>query len=190
MRLSVVELKPTHVEPVLALLRQTPILDALGLERCPSAADLLSGEAWTKFDGQACLQQVRWWIIEADGSPRWGAIEYGWRGALDSSRELDLFRLTDASALQDDILWGLWLLVRAVMQRRQSRRVRWQVSKEQGKGSIYRRLGVHPLGEFELEGGTREVFELSRKRFERVEEALGSGEGRGRLLAAWRATVN
>ena len=50
MRLSVVELKPTHAEPVLALLRQTPILDALGLERCPSAADLLSGEAWTKFD--------------------------------------------------------------------------------------------------------------------------------------------
>ena len=40
-------------------------------------------------------------------------------------------------------------------------------------------LGVHPLGEFELEGGTREVFELSRKRFERVEEALGSGEGVG-----------
>ena len=190
MRLSVVELKPTHVEPVLTMLRQTSILDALGLERCPSAADLLSGEAWTKFDGQACLQQVRWWVIEADGAPRWGAIEYGWRGALDSYRELDLFRLSDSPVLQGDFLWVLWLLVRAVMERRQSRRVRWQVSKEQGKGRIYRRLGVHPLGEFELEGGTREVFELSRKRFERVEEALGSGVGRRLLLAAWRATTN
>ncbi len=189
MRLNVTDLTRNHVEQVLATLRRPEILDALALVRCPELEGLLQGRATTKFGSDESIEQVRWWVVEADGAARWCAIEYGWRGALDSSRELDLFSLTDAPSVQDDFLWVLWSLVRTVMQRRQTRRLRWQVSQKLGKSSLYNRLEVHALGEFELEGGVREVFELSRKRFEAVEKALGVGEGRRALLSAWRATL-
>lgn len=189
MSLNVIPLESRHIESISSKLIEPAILKALGLVRAPSHADLQSGTAQSLFGQEETVQQVRWWVIELSGRPTWAAIEYGWRGALDASRELDLFRLDGVTAPGEDFLWMLWSLVREVMRRRQTRRIRWQVSKIDEKGRFYRRLGLHELGEFELEGDSREVFELSRGRFERVETELGEAQGRRALLRAWRAAL-
>ena len=190
MSIRVVPISAEHLRLVSQALSNPHVLGALGLTEPPSPTQLLSGEASTRLGDGSQTQQVRWWIIEHLSVPTWTAIEYGWRGALDSTRELDLFRLDGSPKSGEDFLWMLWSLVRAVMVRRQSRRIRWQVSKIAEKGRIYRRLGLRELGDFELEGDVREVFELSRKRFEKVEALLGEAEGRSALISAWRAALN
>jgi hypothetical protein len=190
MTIRVVKLDEEHLGAVFDALSQRDVQVALGLCSQPSRQALLTGEAQTYLGDVGTTHQVRWWVVERDGVPTWAAIEYGWRGALDSCRELDLFRLNGLPRGGEDFLWMLWSLVRQVMARRQSRRIRWQVSKSAEKGRFYRRLGLHELGDFELEGDVREVFELSRKRFKQVEEGLGSAEGRSALMRAWRAPLN
>ena len=188
--MRVVPISAEHLRLVSQALSHPHVLGALGLAELPSTTQLLSGEASTRLRDGIQTQQVRWWIIEHQSVPTWTAIEYGWRGALDSTRELDLFRLDGSPKSGEDFLWMLWSLVRAVMVRRQSRRIRWQVKKTSEKGRLYRRLGLHELGDFELEGDVREVFELSRQRFERVEVLLGEAVGRGALMRAWRTALN
>ena len=190
MNIRVVPIHATHLSRVSQALSHPHVLEALGLSELPSTSQILSGEASTRLGSVSQVQQVKWWVVELGGVPTWAAIEYGWRGALDSIRELDLFRLDARPKGGEDFLWMLWSLVRAVMVRRQSRRIRWQVSKSAEKGRFYRRLGLLELGDFELEGDLREVFELSRKRFEKVETLLGQGEGRGALIRAWRTALN
>jgi len=190
MSIRVIPINATHLSRVSQALSHPHVLEALGLSESPSPLHLLNGEASTRLGDVNRVQQVRWWVIELDSVPTWAAIEYGWRGALDSTRELDLFRLGGSPRGGEDFLWMLWILVRAVMVRRQSRRIRWQVSKIAERGRFYRRLGLHELGDFELEGDLREVFELSRKRFERVEILLEEAEGRSALIRAWRRALN
>ena len=190
MNIRVVSISAAHLSQVSEALSHPHVREALGLSELPSTAQILSGEASTRLGSVSQVQQVKWWVVELGGVPTWAAIEYGWRGALDSIRELDLFRLDARPKGGEDFLWMLWSLVRAVMARRQSRRIRWQVSKSAEKGRIYRRLGLLELGDFELEGDLREVFELSRKRFEKVEALLGKADGRAALIRAWRTTSN
>ena len=190
MTIRVVPINEEHLGGVSEALSHRDVQRALGLCSQPSRQALLRGEAQTYLGDEGTTHQVRWWVVELDEVPTWAAIEYGWRGALDSSRELDLFRLNGRPRGGEDFLWMLWSLVRQVMSRRQNRRIRWQVSKSAERGKLYRRLGLHELGDFEREGELREVFELSRKRFERVEATLGEAEGRAALIRAWRATLN
>ena len=169
-------------------LRKPKIRHALGLSRQPSSVELEDGTAVTVFGDASESQKVHWWVILESNRATWGAIEYGWRGPLDVTRELDLFRVGEAFDPRSDIVWAMWCLARVVFARKPMRRIRWQVRKGDGKSNIYRRLSFHELGESSFEGEIRDVFELSRRRFERVEDYLGTRKGRFELLRALRIT--
>ena len=186
--LEVVPFDTRYRETFVRALQERHVRDALGLTEEPSDFELDNGVAVTALGNGCERQNVRWWVILESGAATWGAIEYGWRGSLDVTRELDLFRGAELSTESSDVVWAMWCLARAVFSRRQVRRIRWQVRPEDKKSSIYRRLSFHELGQCSFEGDVRDVFELSRRRFEHVETHLREHSGRYALLKALRIT--
>ena len=92
MTIRVVPINEEHLGGVSEALSHRDVQRALGLCSQPSRQALLRGEAQTYLGDEGTTHQVRWWVVELDEVPTWAAIEYGWRGALDSSRELALAR--------------------------------------------------------------------------------------------------